>query len=195
MALSNYTELQAAVAGYINRSDAGAAFVDFIALAEADMNRRLRCPENETSNTAFAITSRYTALPTAFAEMRRVVLTATPREELMPLSPSLSGGFFESGRPIYYAITGNQLEVVPFGSYELELFYWRDVPALVSNSTNDVLTKYPDLYLFGSCAQAGIWLDDPGLTSRFMPMYEQALNFANTKAQRQLGSGLTIRCA
>jgi len=195
MALSNYTELQAAVANYINRSDATASIPDFVALAEADMNQRLRCPENEVSDTAFAITDRYTALPTAFAEMRRVVLTATPREELVPIAPSLAGGFFESGRPIYYAITGNQLEVVPFGSYTLELFYWRTVPALASNSTNNVLTAYPNLYLFGTCAQAGIWLDDPGLTSRFMPIYEQALNFANTKSQRQLGSGLAIRCA
>ena len=42
MALGNYTELQASIADFLNRSDLTLVIPDFITMAEADMNRTLR---------------------------------------------------------------------------------------------------------------------------------------------------------
>jgi len=42
MALSNYTELKASVADYLNRSDLTAAIPDFISLTEAKLKRRYK---------------------------------------------------------------------------------------------------------------------------------------------------------
>ena len=91
MALSNYTELQAAVASWLNRNDLDSAIPDFVALCEADLNKRLRSPKNENIDTAFAVTARRTNLPSDFAEMRQVFLNyGSNRVELQPLTQALS---------------------------------------------------------------------------------------------------------
>ena len=192
MALSNYTDLQASIGLWLNRNDLGTAIPDFVALCEADLNKRLRTPFNENMSTAFAVTSRYTTLPSDFAEMRRVILKdGSERPELVPYT--MAGAVSQTGTPVYYNIVDNQLEVVPVGSCTLELSYYQKVPALATNATNNVLTRFPDLYLFGSCLQGGYFLDDAQIVARFEPKYEQALQKANGTRFRQMGTGLQVR--
>lgn len=191
MALSTYSDLQASVALWTNRNDLTTVIPDFVLLCEEDLNRRLRTPWNETMDTAFAVSSRYTALPSDFQEMRRVfLLDGSVRTELVPLPQA--GSVNDSGVPAFYNIVDNQLEVVPYGSYTLEITYYNTVPALASNSTTDVLTKFPSVYLYGTCLQAGLFLDDASLVSKFMPAYEKALILANS-SRKQLGTGLQVR--
>lgn len=194
MALSTYTDLQSSVALWLNRNDLTSVIPDFVALAEADMNKRLRTPKNENMNTSFSVTSRYTALPDDFVEMRKaVLLNSGVRVELMPL-PQASR-VSQSGTPSYYQIIDDTLEVVPVSSCTLELTYWSKVPALAANSTNNVLTNYPELYLYGTLLQAGYFMDDAQLVARFEPKYEMALRLANNLRFRQLGTGLTVRAS
>ena len=191
MALATYTDLLASVALWTNRNDISSAIPDFVTLCEEDLNRRLRSPLNETMDTAFAIAGRYTALPTDFAEMRRVfLLDSSVRTELVPLPQA--GSVSDSGIPIWYNIVDNQLEVVPIGTYTLEITYYNTVPALVSNSTNNVLTNFPSVYLYGTCMQAGLFLNDVGMVGKFSPMYEKALATANG-SRKQMGTGLQVR--
>ena len=49
MAITNYTELQSALADYLIRSDLTARIPDFIALCEGRLNRTLRVRDMETS--------------------------------------------------------------------------------------------------------------------------------------------------
>lgn len=193
MALSTYTDLQSAIALWTNRNDLTAVIPDFVALAEADMNKRLRTPKNESMNTSFALTGRYTTLPTDFAEMRKAILLyGSTRVELLPLPQA--GRVSESATPVYYNIVDDSLEVVPLSTaYNLELSYWTKVPALASNSTNAILTNFPELYLYGSCLQAGYFLDDAQVVARFEPKYEMSLRLANALRFRQMGSGLAVR--
>jgi hypothetical protein len=123
--------------------------------------------------------------------MRRVVLLASTRVELKPIAAEVASPVTTEATPTAYAIHGNQLEVVPLASCTLELTYWRTVPPLASDNTNDVLTRYPDLYLYGSCVQAAMYLGDGNLVAKFQPWYEKALAQANS--QKQLGSGLAVR--
>ena len=195
MALSNYSELLSSVALWLNRPDLTTVLPDCVALCEADMNKRLRTAKNENMNTSFSVTGRYTTLPTDFVEMRRVVmLYGSERIELLPLPQASRVSI--SGEPIYYNIVDDSLEVVPLSTaYSLELTYWTKVPALVSASVNGVLTSVPDVYLYGTCAQAGYFLDDSQMVARFEPKYEQAVRAANSTRFRQLGSGLTVRAS
>jgi hypothetical protein len=195
MALATFTDLQSAIALWCNRNDLGAAIPDFVTLAESDMNKRLRTPFNEAQDTAFSVTSRYTALPTDFAEMRRVFLSyGGERIELSPVPQA--GRVYDTGTPFAYNIVNNTIEVVPESTeYTLELSYYKKVPALSSNSTNDVLVRYPELYLFGSLVQAGYFMDDAQLVARFEPKYEQALAKANASRFRQMGQGLQVRAS
>jgi hypothetical protein len=193
MALANYTDLQASVALWLNRSDLTTVIPDFIALAESEMDKRLRTSHNETIDTAFAVTDRRTALPSDFAEMRSVFLNyGSLRVELLPLT--MAGRVDDAAVPIYYGIVNHEIEVVPESTaYTLELRYWTKVPALASNTTNDVLTNFPDVYLYGSCLQAGYFLDDAQMVAKFQPMFERALEKANNTRFRQYGSGLQVR--
>lgn len=195
MALSNYADLLASVAAWTNRSDLGSVVADCVVLCETDLNRQLRTPFNETTDTAFSVTGRYTALPNDFAEMRRVVMNyGAERKELVPLPQS--GRVDESGTPWAYNIVNNALEVVPLSTaYTLELTYWTKVPALASNTTNAILTRFPDVYLFGTCAQVGFYMDDPGMTARFMGKFSDAVMRANRSRFGQMGTGLQVRAS
>jgi hypothetical protein len=193
MALGTYNGLLAACALWANRNDLGTVLPDCVVLAESDLNKRLRTPFNESQNTAFAVTGRYTTLPTDFAEMRKVILNdGSIRPELVPLPQSAR--ISESGVPRYYNLVNNTLEITPLSTaYTLELSYYKKVPALASNLTNDVLTNFPDVYLFGTLVQVGYFMDDAQMVARFEPKYEQALSKANATRFRQFGTGLQVR--
>jgi hypothetical protein len=116
------------------------------------------------------------------------------RIELLPLT--MAGRVNESAVPIYYGIVNHEIEVVPEEtSYTLELRYWTKVPALSTNSTNDILTNFPDVYLYGACLQAGYFLDDAQMVAKFEPKFERALSQANATRFRQFGSGLQVRAS
>ena len=70
MTISNYTELKAAIADYLNRSDLTSQIVDFITLAESDINNVSRLTEQETNATITMVAAQaYNSLPTGFLEV------------------------------------------------------------------------------------------------------------------------------
>ncbi len=189
MALANYTDLQASVALWLNRSDLTSVTPDFIALCEADLNRRLRTPFNEKKDS-LVVSSRFTDLPSDFAEMRTVFITVGGTR--FQVDPYTGTGALQDGETHYlYAINNNQLEMTTTGT--LEIRYWKKVPALSTNTTNDILTNFPDVYLFGSCLHAGYFMDDAQMIAKWETKYERALEKANATRFRQFGSGLQVR--
>jgi len=67
MALSTYTELKASVADWLNRTDLTTIIPDFIALAEAQIERTLRTRQMIVRTTA-SIDTEYSAVPADFLE-------------------------------------------------------------------------------------------------------------------------------
>jgi SAM-dependent MidA family methyltransferase len=73
MALSNYTNLKTSIANWLNRSDLTSEIADdFIVLAEADFNSKLRIRKMITQST-FTIDSETESLPTGFLTSKRYV--------------------------------------------------------------------------------------------------------------------------
>ena len=67
MPLSNYSELQASVADWINRDDLTDQIPDFITLCEASMQRRLLTFNMEATTTLQTVANTATlAVPTGF---------------------------------------------------------------------------------------------------------------------------------
>jgi hypothetical protein len=62
MAISTYSELQASVADWLNRTDLTSAIGDFVALAESQFNRSIRHRYMITRSQA-TIDSEYSATP------------------------------------------------------------------------------------------------------------------------------------
>ena len=70
MALTNYTELKATLANWLNRSDLTTEIADdFIKLAEADFNSKLRV-RAMISQANVTVNAETAALPTDFLQIR-----------------------------------------------------------------------------------------------------------------------------
>jgi hypothetical protein len=77
MALSTYAELKSSVADWLNRSDLTTAIPDFISLAEAQMERKLRTRQM-ISRASATISTEYSALPDDFLEVKSLKLQTSP---------------------------------------------------------------------------------------------------------------------
>jgi hypothetical protein len=172
MAITTYAQLKSAVASWAHRTNISDSVVsDFVTLAEAEFNRALRCVQQETRDT-LSVTSRYTALPTDFLEMRRIEYDNSPVYPLNSMTPYQQTAYRQtepSGVPLYYSIVGTDLEVVPTqSSVTLDILYYAKIPALSdSNTTNWLLTAYPDLYLSECLRQVAIYTKDDASVARY----------------------------
>jgi hypothetical protein len=84
-----------------------------------------------------------------------------------------------------------KLRPVPDSSYSAEIIYIGDVtPLSVSVSTNNILTRSPDAYLYGALAEAYAYLLDETRASQYMARFDKALEEIKLDTQRaNYGSG------
>ena len=202
MAITNYTELQSAVADFLNRDDLTSVIPTFISLAEAQMQRVIR--HHKMMNRAEAqIENRYFALPADWLETARFHVRGdrTYRLELTSMDDMLQlrqANADLTGRPSHFAHIGDQLEVYPTpdGTYSVELLYHQKIPALSdSNTTNWLLTDHPDVYLYGALMQSAPYLDDDQRMQVWSTLYGNAVQAVNqeSKKARYSGSGMRMR--
>lgn len=153
MAISNYTELQTAIANDLARaaSDMPQGNVtDYITLAEAAINRRLRLSHQYTLATVTLSSGADTAsLPTGFFGLLDLYYAA---DYLRPVQVSLETleGYRTSatGRPEHYAI--GSTFIFPFlsdATYSLKCYYIKKWD-IATDSTNWLLTNAPDAYVY-----------------------------------------------
>lgn len=201
MSITNYSELQSAVAGWLNRTDLTSVITDFITLAEARINTDVRIRDMEYRATATASTSsRYLVLPDRFLEMRRLQFDTNPIHKVDFVPHSSMTDFYQSaaGRPLYFTIIGSELEFscTPDSAYTAEMSYWAKVQALsISNTTNAILTNYPNIYLYRALAQAYLYLRNTQEYAVWDNMYNQEVAAANSsdKAGRWSAGPLQVR--
>ena len=86
MALNTYSGLQASIANFLARSDLGTEIIDFIALAESEINRELRIRPMETT-ISFTIDAETEALPTGFLGVRSFFINGTKKQPLQFITP------------------------------------------------------------------------------------------------------------
>lgn len=162
MALSTYADLLSAVAAWLNRgSDLDARIPDFIKLAEAEFNRKLRTLEMEVTATS-TLTGDAVAVPTDFLGLRSIKIDNTSLEYVPPAE--VADDESTGGYPTRYSVVDGQFVFRPApSSGDVEIAYYASIPALtVSNTTNWLMTRWPDLYLFAVCAQAEFYVwNDP----------------------------------
>ena len=195
MALGNYTELQASVADFLNRSDLTSVIPDFITLAEAELNRTLRVREMSVRTQA-PIDSQYVKLPDDFLGMRNIDLLTDPvtpmtYKNLQNLDVHRASD--ATGKPIYYSIMQNNIEFspVPDGDYTIEIVYYQKVPPLSVNSTNWLLTDHPDAYLYGTLMHSAPYLQADERIGVWAGKYQQVIQQITTSDEKAKFSGST----
>jgi hypothetical protein len=201
MAITTYSELKTAIANWLNRDDLTSVIPDFIALTEADIQRKVRHWRMEERSTA-TLDARYTQLPDGFLEAVRFHLDVDERpiELLTPLAlqQRRQGNSDAGGKPQFYAIIAGQIEVwpTPDGSYTGELYYYARTATLTdSNTTNWVLTHFPDAYLYGALVHAAPYLVDDQRIGTWAALYQSAIDGINANNEKAKfgGSGLRLQ--
>ena len=177
MSITNYSELQTAIANSLHRSDLTSRITEWITLCEASLNNGLVMPElgidfiglrvrqMETRVTA-TVNEEYEDLPSDFLEMRSVKLNTDPITSLslsspMQLDETYAGS--QTDKPTQFCIIGSTIRFAPSpdASYTAEMIYYAKIAALsTSATTNWLLTLRPDIYLYGSLIHAVPYIDD-----------------------------------
>ena len=198
---STYAELKDQVSNFINKPDIDQTIDTFIDLAEADIKRKVRHWKMEKRATV-DLDDQYSRVPTDWLENIRFYLLSTPTSELTPISrremfDRREGRSNTTGRPEHYAMSDGAFEVYPTpdATYTAELLYYAENDALSSsNTTNWLLTDYPDVYLYGTLVHTAPFLGEDARLPIWAQLYQSALdgvNMASEKA-RYSGSGLRM---
>ncbi len=204
MTISTYAELLTAITNYTHRADLSTPAADFVTLAEAKFNRRLRLRAQESRATA-SISTEYTDLPsssdtglTDFLEMRNIQLNLATAKPLIYMAPEVIdltwGG--QSGEPVNYAIVGNELQLapVPDTTYTVEMAFYAKFAAL-SSAVNWLFQNHPDLYLAACMIEASLYAKDDKSLQRWYAIYNpimESLMLADDRSKWS-GSALTMR--
>lgn len=179
MAFTTYTELKAAIATRLNRSDLTSAIVDYITLAEKRINRlvKLAAQETEAALTA-TVGSRALALPSLFGEPIALYLTTyLPRSEIQYRLPKDIQVLNTNGPASAWTIDGSQISTdAPADIAYTYTLRYRAIYDIASTETNALLTNYPDLYFYGALIEAADHIKNDRSMARYAEMFKEALD-------------------
>ena len=194
MAITDYASLKTAISDFSHRADLTSYLDDFIKLAEERLASTLRVRELETqaTGTFSAITE---ALPADFAALRRLTIVSSFRHSPVNIgADGLRTKYKEgTGLPSYYSIVGSSLEfdINPSG-YTYELDYYKKPVAITStNTTSDLLTNYPGIYLYSCLVEVAWYTKNDQDIQRYTAKLAELVDSAN-KRSRPDGGPLQI---
>lgn len=166
MAIGNYTELQSAVAGWLNRDDLAARIPEFIAIGEAKINRKLRTLD-QRKTIDVVVDDEYLAVPADWAQTANIAHDSDDGGEIEYVTPQQfvqkRRGYAPSGKPRYYTLEGRGMRFVPApdSAYPAVHSYCMRVPPLTDLApVNWLLTGHPDVYLSAALLAANTYLRD-----------------------------------
>lgn len=183
MIITNYTDLQAEIANYIDRTDLTAEIPGFIRLAELRIGRKLRVRDMEARlNLNTVLNQKWYGLPDRYRAMRHFQLNTNPIRDLEYLTPqnyAKKWAGSNTGMPLVYTIVGDEFALgpIPDGIYELEMFSHRKYAYLTdSNPTNWLITDAADVLVYASLIEAALFIKDNEEASKWTLTYDTGIN-------------------
>jgi hypothetical protein len=201
MAISNYSELQTAVANWLDRDDLAARIPEFIVLCEARFNRSLRIRAMETLDISVDTVggTSTVALPTGYVQMRDISLITSPITQLQYLTPEimnrLNAGSL-TGKPETYTIIANNILFgpTPDSAYDISMLYYKTFDALTDAApTNWVITNAPDVYLYGTLLEAEPFLMNDQRVQLWATALTQSITTLQEQDNKDRHSGSALR--
>lgn len=200
MALATYTDLQASVASWLNRTDLAVIIPDFIAIAEAYHGRDLRLRKQISMITlSTSPNDRGMYLPSDFLEIENISILGSPERQLTYATVEQLDSVYPTGggaaKPSLYTIEGDQVLFgpTPDGVYQVGFLYYSRFTPLSIASTNWLLTNHPTVYLYSALEQASIFLKDKSGAAEYKALYEQVIADLQKQDDRAQHSGSTLR--
>lgn len=190
--LTNYAGLQAAIASFLNRTTLTNEIPGFIALAEAEITRRVR---RKTITQSITVAVPATALPANCVEVRSARIVSSSKSSDLPLRvvtaevlAEIKASYGAAGRPIACSLIGGKLEVAPEpdAAYTVELKYFEKlVPLSDALPVNTTLTDSPDVYLYGALKHSAPFLEHDERIPTWGGFFEAALSQLDIARERE----------
>lgn len=164
MALDTFSNLKTAIADHLERDDLTSNIVDFITLAEIRHKNEIRIREMIKRSQASA-SGRFLALPSDFLEAKTIRLLTNPVTVLKEVNLHEMNRRRQSttGTPAFFTVHEEfEFDVTPDSAKTAEIIYYAALTALSdSNTSNALLVRAPDAYLYGALvASAPFVMDD-----------------------------------
>lgn len=191
--ITNYSTLQSAIADYLNRADLTSQIPMFIQFVEADINTRLRCREMVVRATTTS-DEEFVELPPDFLQALNLQIVGgkTPlRYVTLDEADQIKASQIYT-QVVVYTIVDDAIELVPAPAtnVEIEMVYYQKVPSLSNvETTNWLLMKSPDVYLYGALVHAAPFLMDDQRVNTFASFYSQRVEALNLDSDRAVHSG------
>lgn len=190
MAVDTYENLKTEIASHLERDDLTDSIDTFIDIAEARHKREVRIREMLT-RTALTVDDRYEDLPTGFLSAKILRLLTTPVTVLEYMNEDqLSRVRCETtGKPRFFT-AHSQLEFdkAPDEAYSGEIIYFKSLtPLSGSNTTNALLDKAPDVYLYGALIASAPFLMHDERVRLWNELYEVGRDGVNAMDRRGIG--------
>jgi len=203
MALTNYTGLKASIADFLNRDDLTSVIPDFVALAEAQINRDVRHWRMEARSSGQQDpTDEYMQIPADWVETIRLHLTGNGTSVVNLVSRDAmadkrAGAENASGTPRMYTHANGQFQLFPTpdATTNFELLYYQKIPSLITNTNNWLLLEAPDVYLYGALLHSAPYLAEDARLAVWAQLYSAAIQRLNQTSEDAMfsGSGLTLK--
>ena len=196
MAISTFGELKTALATWAVRSDLTSRMADFVALAESEIRKDVRCQAMETLATG-TLTGETLDFPTGFVWAKRLKVDRYVQEYMTPADyADLDEQDDSSAR---FTIIGQKFYILNGANGDsYSLIYWKSFTAFSADAdTNWLLTNHPDVYLWAGLKQVALALKDDTEAMRCDGLYRAAVEKVNRNEWMAASSGspLTVRSA
>lgn len=179
--MNTYSTLKVSIASWLAQSNisSGDTIVDdFIDLAEAEVNRRLRVRFMESALSLTA-TSATVALPSDYAGLRAAHIDGSDRYSLEYRTPEQLNSISNASTiPSYFTIRGTNMvfPADPDSTITVGGTYYAKPAALsASNETNWITDNYPQVYLYGALKQAGLYVSDDAMVQKYSALLDKAI--------------------
>ncbi|UOF80837.1 tail tubular protein A [Caudoviricetes sp.] len=194
MALETYSDLKTAVGDYLNRADLTAVIPTFIALSEAKFNRELRT-RNMLTRAECVSDNEFVALPVDFLEAYLLELNMTDIAAQQPLAfvgPNEAKSLKANkiiNKVRYFTLIDGAFELLPAptSNVDLLLTYYAKIPSLSdTQTTNWLMTKSPDLYLYSALLEATPYLKNDERVNIWAAARQQVMDAMNIESERSM---------
>lgn len=157
----NYTDLKSAIARHFHRTDLATVIPDMIALAEAAVFRDVY-PQTTELVVAGTTLNGYVQMPADFAVLKKLTVTSGRMTRSLEYIELPDHSTETNPAPGYYTFEAGKLRV--FGTGTGQAYTLHYIPSMEplsgTVSTNWLLEKAPDLYLYASCLEVAKYIRD-----------------------------------
>lgn len=193
MAITSYSTLQSAIADYLNRGDLTAQIPTFIQFAEADFNTRLRTREMIVRAEAQS-DNEFVQLPANWLEAINLQINGgvSPLRFVTLDEADRINNDHSLSQVSAYSLMNGAIELIPApgDDVSIEMIYYGKITPLSSQvSTNWLLAKAPDVYLYGSLMHAQPFLMDDQRMPVFAALYNARIEALNEESMKSTHSG------